>query len=126
MKLQEIRDYCNSKAETKEDFPFDMETLVFKVVDKMFALTNIKSEELRINLKCDPTRAQLLRKEYKAIIPGFHMNKTHWNTVIIDGSLKKEFIFELIDHSYELVVKGLPKSKRPKVQHFKNSDQKQE
>jgi len=108
MNIEELRDYCLSKKGTTEEFPFDEVTLVFKVMGKMYALTSLDGE-FSVNLKCDPEKALELRDEYPAIQPGYHMSKKHWNTVMMDGSLKNEFIKELIDHSYELVVSGLTK-----------------
>lgn len=113
--LQQLKKYCLSKKGVSEDFPFDDETLVFKVGSKMFALTNIKEKELKINLKCDPMMAQDLRQEYEAIKPGYHMNKTHWNTVEIDGTIDDNIIEMLIDISYDLVFKGLRKKEREEI-----------
>lgn len=112
MNIEDLRSYCLSFQEVSEGFPFDESTLVFKVLGKMFALTSLNSEDLRVNLKCDPERALELRATHPSIIPGYHMNKQHWNTVIIDGSLPDDMIRELIDHSYDLIVASLPKSKR--------------
>ncbi len=114
MNIEILRDYCLSKEAATESFPFDKSTLVFKVLDKMFALTSLEGE-LRFNLKCDPLRALELREQYYSVTPGFHMNKKHWNTVIIDGELEQNQIFELIDHSYDLVVKSLPKYKQKEL-----------
>jgi len=100
------------KPGTIASYPFGEGTLVFKVADRMFALIAEDADPLRINLKCDPDDALALRAKYAAIIPGYHMNKMHWNSLILDGSLPTELVYELIDHSYELVVKGLSKSKR--------------
>lgn len=108
MNIEEIREYCLSKKGVTEGFPFDETTLVFKVMGKMFALTDLV-DNLSINLKCDPERAIELREQHPAIIPGYHMNKALWNTVLIDGSLSRDFIYRLIDHSYELVVDKLPR-----------------
>jgi predicted DNA-binding protein (MmcQ/YjbR family) len=94
-----------------EEFPFDANTLVFKVMDKMFALTDVDNFE-SINLKCDPERAIQLRDEYEAVQPGYHMNKKHWNTVLMDGRVGDKLIKEWIDHSYELVVQSLPRKTR--------------
>ncbi len=112
--LEELRAYCLAKSGVQETFPFDQETLVFKILNKMFALCNIHGQPLRVNLKCEPELAVLLRQKYKyaAIEPGYHMNKRHWNTVSFDGSIADEIIRELIDRSYELVVKGLKKADR--------------
>ena len=113
MSFETLRSYLLSKPAAAETFPFDEETLVLKVCGKMFALLNIYGEPLRVNLKCDPDKAEVLRELFPAIIPGYHMNKRHWNTVILDGSISDEEIFSMIDDSYDLVVQGLPKSKRP-------------
>jgi predicted DNA-binding protein (MmcQ/YjbR family) len=114
MNIEEIREYCLSKKGTSEEFPFDEVTLVFKVMGKMYALTNLEGD-LYINLKCDPGKAISLREEHEAIKPGWHMNKKHWNTVDIDGSLNPEFLQELIDHSYNLVVSKFTKTQK---EHF--------
>jgi len=111
MNIEEIRDYCNSKKAVTESFPFDEETLVFKVMDKMFLLTNLDGD-LSINVKCNPELAIELREEYPAIKPGFHMNKKHWNTIFINGSLSESFIKEQIDNSYNLIIDKLPKNKK--------------
>lgn len=111
MNIEEFRDYCITKPAVTEAFPFDEVTLVFKVAGKMFALTSL-DKEFSMNLKCDPERAIELREEYPAIQPGYHMSKKHWNTVFADGSIKDDFLRELIDHSYELVVKSLTKKVR--------------
>ncbi len=108
MNIEEIREYCISKKGVTESFPFDETTLVFKVMAKMFALTDLV-DDLSLNLKCDPARAIELREQYPAILPGYHMNKNHWNTVMVDGSLSKAFICQLIDHSYDLIVDKLPR-----------------
>ncbi len=113
--LDDLRKYCKSKAGVKEDFPFDQNTLVFKVMNKIFALTNITWSKLKVNLKCDPEFAELLREKYEAIIPGYHMNKKHWNTITLDGSVPNNEILQLIDHSYDLVVSKLKKSDREKL-----------
>ena len=108
MNIEEIRDYCLSKPATTEGFPFGKDTLVFKVHDKMYALANLTIGH-SVNLKCDPERAIRLREKHSEIIPGFHMNKKHWNTVNLEGLLSVELIKELIDHSYDLVWESLPK-----------------
>lgn len=117
MNIEALRTYCLSKKGVTEDFPFDADTLVFKVMGKLFALVPLERWERGekiINLKCDPEYALELRAEYKSIYPGYHMNKKHWNTVnTSSGTLPPDLIRKLIDHSYELVVEKLPKSKRP-------------
>lgn len=109
MNIEEFRDYCLRKKGTEEALPFGPDTLVFKVMGKMFALTGLDSDEFTVNLKCDPARALQLRERYPGIRPGWHMNKKHWNTVDFEGSLDEALLCELIDHSYDLVVAKLPK-----------------
>ena len=113
MHIEELRDFCISKKGVTEHFPFDETTLVFKVMNKMFALTGLVSwENLEetVNLKCDPEKATILRGEYEGINPGFHMNKKHWNTITINRSdVSDKLVFELINRSYDLVVEGLTK-----------------
>ena len=112
MTFDDLRTYCLSKPATTESLPFDETTLVFKVAGKMFALSDIDARPVRVSLKCSPERADQLREEYPAIEAAFHMNKRHWNTLTFDGSLREALLRELIDHSYELVVGGLPKTVR--------------
>ncbi len=113
MNVESFREYCLSKKAVTESFPFDESTLVFKVANKMFALTSLESPEFRINLKCDPERSLELRESYPdTIIPGYHMNKKLWNTVIINGAISQKLFQELVDHSYELVVASLTKKAR--------------
>ncbi|MEZ5023686.1 MAG: MmcQ/YjbR family DNA-binding protein [Chitinophagales bacterium] len=115
MNIEDIREYCLTKKGVSEGFPFDESTLVFKVLGKIFLLTSLDAQELSINLKCEPLRAIELRETYDCVKPGFHMNKKHWNTVQVSGELSDQSIFDLINHSYDLVVKGLPKSKRDQL-----------
>lgn len=112
MDVEYLREYCLAKAGVTESFPFDESTLVFKVLGKMFALIGLEREPLAVNLKCDPDYALELRDEYSEIIAGYHMNKKHWNTVNVEGELEEKLILSLVDHSYDLVFKSLPKSKR--------------
>jgi len=111
MNIEELRDYCLSKKGVTECFPFDEVTLVFKVGGKIFALTNLDREP-SVNLKCDPERAIDLREKYSSIIPGYHMNKTHWNTIYMNNSIPDKLMKEMIDLSYLLIVQSLSKSKR--------------
>lgn len=111
MDIEKLREYCLSKISTSEDFPFDETTLTFKIKGKMYCLIDLDRPD-SINLKCDPEKVVELREEYDEIIPGYHMNKKHWNTVDIRGTLKDSFIFEMIDDSYDLVVETLPKKLR--------------
>lgn len=112
MNVEQLRAYCLAKAATTESFPFDNDTLVFKVAGKMFALVSLERIPPSVNLKCDPERAVRLRETYAAVGPGYHMNKRHWNTVMLESDLDADRLRELIDHSYELVVGGLPKKIR--------------
>ena len=112
MDIEYLRTFCLNKAGTTEDFPFDDKTLVFKVVGKMYALFRLETDPLQINLKCDPERAEMLREEHSSIIPGYHMNKKHWNTLVLDGDLSVSMVKELIDHSYDLVFQKLPKKSK--------------
>ena len=112
MDFDYIKKYCLNKKGVTETYPFDNITTVFKVGTKMFALTNKNNVPLSISLKCDPFLSQDLRREYEAIKPGYHLNKTHWITVEIDGSVTSEKILWLIDLSYDLVFKGLKKEEK--------------
>ena len=113
MTPRELRTFCLSFNATVEDFPFNPETSVFKVLGKMFALTALEARPLTVNLKCDPDDAVRLRGEHEGlIIPGYHMNKRHWNTVTVDDTLPGRLVEELIEDSYDLVVAGLPRSER--------------
>lgn len=115
MYVDELRDYCMSFARTTESFPFDEHTLVFKVQGKMFALIPLERQPAQINLKCDPERSEELREAYpEQIYPGYHMSKKHWNTVLTQ-ELNPKLVRELIQHSYQLVVKGLPKYLREEL-----------
>lgn len=113
MNVEEIRAYCISKKGVSEGFPFDNETLVFKVVDKMFLLMSLEKQPVSINVKCDPEKAVQLRESYpESVFPGYHMNKLHWNTVVANQGLTSDLIKSFIDDSYQLVVKSLPKAKQ--------------
>lgn len=110
MNIEEFRDYCLSKKGVEETFPFDEKTLVFKVMGKMFALAGLEYNPAQANLKCDPERSIELREEYDGLIrPGYHMSKVHWNTVELEQNIPQKLILELIDNSYDLVVKSLTK-----------------
>lgn len=120
MNLENYYDYCLSKKGVTEHFPFDEVTLVFKVMHKMFALTSLNDWEKgkqKINLKCDPERAQELRGAYEGINPGWHMNKRLWNTVTINSAdVSDDLVRELINHSYDLVVNGLTKKMKEELE----------
>ena len=115
MNFKILNHYLLSKKGTISSRPFDETTLVFKVMNKMFALVSEDETPLRINLKCDPEEAQILRGMHKSIIPGYHMNKEHWNTIILDESSPDRLIYKMIDDSYKLVAKGLKKVDRDKL-----------
>jgi predicted DNA-binding protein (MmcQ/YjbR family) len=111
MNIESLREYCLSKNNVTESFPFDDVTLVFKVEGKIFALVNLEGE-LSLNLKCDPELALELRERYQAVTPGYHMNKKYWNTVSLDGTIPDKLVFSWIDHSYEQVLKKPKKNDR--------------
>lgn len=106
MNIEQFREYCLNKKGVTESFPFGEDTLVFKVMGKIFALSGL-NEDFRINLKCDPEIAIDLREHYPAVLPGYHMNKMHWNTIVVDGSVADELLMKWIDHSYDLIVDSL-------------------
>jgi predicted DNA-binding protein (MmcQ/YjbR family) len=111
MDIDAIRDYCLSKkGKIREDMPFGEDTLVFRIEGKIFVLMRLMSRPLAINLKCDPERAMELRERYESVLPGYHMNKKYWNTVILDGRIPSKEVLAMIDHSYDEVLKGLKKS----------------
>ena len=108
----ELRDHCLSFAGAEETFPFGAETSVFKVAGKMFALSQLAADSLRVSVKCEPGLATALRAAHAAVIPGYHLNKRHWNTVIVDGSLPDDAVRDMIEDSYDLVVSALPRARR--------------
>lgn len=114
MNIEDYREYCLSKPGTSESFPFDEHVLVFKVGGKMFALTNVDDYK-SVNLKCDPEWALELRESHAGVHPGYHMSKKHWNTVEVFADLDEELLKKLIDHSYDLVLSGLPKKEREAI-----------
>jgi len=111
MDVESVRNYCINKKEVNESFPFDDETLVFKVFDKMFCLLNLTPPQ-SINVKCNPVKAIELRELYEGVEPGYHMNKKHWNTIILLSNIPEDKIYKWIDNSYDLVVSNLPKKLR--------------
>ena len=123
MNLETYYEYCLSKKGVTEHFPFDEDTLVFKVGGKMFALSSLSQWEKgnpSVNLKCDPEYAQELRAQYDAIQPGFHMSKVHWNTIIVNAGVSDVLFKELMDNSYELVFKSLTKKLQTEIQELEN------
>ena len=122
MDVLQARAYLLGKPESMEDFPFGPEVYVYKVRGKMFATLGFKNDIGRMNLKCDPEEALALRDIFEAVVPGYHMNKAHWNTVILDGSIPAGEIERMIDRSFGLVVKGLKKSERLALEIRHGSD----
>jgi predicted DNA-binding protein (MmcQ/YjbR family) len=119
LNIEEFRDYCLAKKGVTESFPFDEHTLVFKVMGKMFALSGLERIPPQVNLKCDPERSDVLRDEYDGLIyGGYHMSKKLWNTVEIDRNVPRDLIYELIDHSYDLVVAGLTKKLKAELKNL--------
>lgn len=119
MNIEQYREYCICKKGVTEHFPFDDNVLVFKVMNKMFALSGLDSwekEEPKVNLKCDPERALELRATYEGVVEGYHMNKKLWNTITVNNDVPETLILELIDHSYDLIVKGLSKKLRAELE----------
>lgn len=108
--------YCLTKLGAIEDYPFGPDVIVIKVASKMFALISRRNGQDNLSLKCDPVYSEVLRQQYPSIIPGYHLNKRHWNTLVLDGSISEREIRGLIDHSYELVYKSLPRKKRTEYQ----------
>jgi len=117
MNIENIRQYCLAKPAVSESLPFDRDTLVFKVGHKIFALINLESDPLKINLKCNPERAVALRTQYWQITPGYHMNKKHWNTISLEGHLTPAFIRDLIDHSYDSVMQSMSLKERTAIKN---------
>lgn len=116
MNIEQLREYCLSKKGVEESFPFGEETLVYKVVGKAFLLCGIDESPLAFNVKCDPAKAIELREKFSCVAPGYHMNKKHWNTVTADGSVTDRQLQEWIDHSYEMVVKGLTRAQKEELE----------
>ena len=104
MNIESLREFCLSKPGADETLPFGPDTLVYKVSGKIFLLTGLDEEQLSFNVKCDPDKAIELREEFACVLPGYHMNKKHWNTVVVDGSVADKQLKEWIDHSYDLVT----------------------
>jgi predicted DNA-binding protein (MmcQ/YjbR family) len=115
MNIEAFREYCLGKPAATEGMPFGPDNIVFKVAGKMFALAALDEVPPAVNLKCDPDLALELRDRYEQVRPGYHMNKKHWNTVVLDGVIPAVEVRKMIDHSYDLVVQSLPKSQRAKL-----------
>jgi predicted DNA-binding protein (MmcQ/YjbR family) len=123
MNIQQLYEFCLSNKGVTEHFPFDEDTLVFKVGGKIFCLTSLKQWEINapsLNLKCDPVKAEELRAEYEAIHPGYHMSKKHWNTITFNSDVNDKMMLELINDSYDLVFKSLTKKIQAEIQESKN------
>ncbi len=112
MRSAELREHCLTFPGSAETFPFGPETFVFKVAGKMFAVSRLGQAPLQVSVKCEPLLAEQLRSAHTAVLPGYHLNKRHWNTVIIDGSIPDRMIRDMVEDSYDLVVSGLPRSRR--------------
>lgn len=119
MNLEELRDYCMSHKAVEETLPFGPETLVFKVMGKAFLLTGFDSAPVQFNVKCNPEKAIELREQHSCVIPGYHMNKKHWNTIVADGSVSNKQLKEWITDSYNLVISGMPKVQQKKLASMK-------
>ena len=115
MEYEALCEYLESKPAARRDMPFGPDALVFKVLDKMFALVAWQADPLTISLKADPVDAVILRKQYPAVKPGYHMHKKHWNTITLDGSISDEEIRLMIDDSYDLVVQGMTRAKQEQL-----------
>jgi predicted DNA-binding protein (MmcQ/YjbR family) len=118
MHLDELREYCINKKGVEEGFPFGGDTLVFKVMGKIFLLSGIDSQPVQFNAKCDPEKAIELRENYPCVLPGYHMNKQHWNTIICDGFVSDNQIQEWIDDSYNLVASSLTKKLKSELENL--------
>jgi predicted DNA-binding protein (MmcQ/YjbR family) len=118
MDIESIRNYCLQKKGVTEEFSFDEDSPVYKVIGKIFAITSL-TLPYSINLKCDPEKAAELREKYNAVTPGYHMNKTHWNTIDLENNISPKLIKEWIDDSYDLVVRGLSKKEKEKLKAYK-------
>ncbi|WP_028551604.1 MmcQ/YjbR family DNA-binding protein [Paenibacillus sp. UNC451MF] len=116
MNIQSLTQYCLSKKGSKKEYPFGDDVLVIKVSSKIFAFISERNNQPNISLKCDPFIAENLRQQHASVTPGYHLNKSHWNTIILDGSIPETELCSMIDHSYELVFKGLRKSEKDAVQ----------
>lgn len=115
MNVETIREFCIRKKGVTEEFPFDEETLVFKVMGKIFLLINIEEVDISVNLKCNPELAIAMREKYESVQPGYHMNKKHWNTVSYTGEFSEKEFYEMIDHSYLEVVKSMTKKQQQEL-----------
>ena len=116
MTAARLRRWCLARRGATEEFPFNPQTSVFKVAGKVFALSSLRARPLRVSVKCDPELAAQLRISYPAIAPGYHLNKRHWNTITLDGSLDDKLVIDMLEDSYDLVVAGLPRAARQRLE----------
>lgn len=116
MNIEELREFCIKKTFVTEGMPFGPDVLVFKVMEKVFLLCPLTTIGLKINLKCDPEMAIALREKYSSVVPGYHMNKKHWNTIYCNNEISDTEIYDLINHSFDLVVASLPKAVKQKME----------
>jgi predicted DNA-binding protein (MmcQ/YjbR family) len=116
VEIETLKAHALSKPGTSFDFPFGPEALVIRVMGKLFALIPVDADPPRVNLKCEPTLAEIFRQNYPAVTPGYHMNKRHWNTVLLDGTIPDTDLLDMVDHSYEQVVKTLTVKQRSQLQ----------
>lgn len=121
MNVEEFREYCLRKTGVTESFPFDESTLVFKVMNKMFALTGLNSPDFRVNLKCDPEKAIELREHYDFVLPGYHMNKRLWNTVVVNEGATTQMLVDWTNDSYNLIVASLPKKLKLELENLEEN-----
>lgn len=119
MNYEDIREYCISKPGVTEGFPFNDTALVFKVMNKMFALLDLSDDSRGISLKCEPELATTLRDKYSEVNPAWHFNKVHWNGIALSGSIPDKTLKKWIDHSYDIIVESLPKSKKEELKKYK-------
>ena len=115
MNLESLRDYCLELPGTTEELPFGPDTLVFKVMGKVFLLTSLDSPQFGFNVKCDPEKAEELREKYSDVVPGYHMSKKHWNTINVTGSIPSEILFSWVKDSYDLVAGSLTKAAKQEL-----------
>jgi predicted DNA-binding protein (MmcQ/YjbR family) len=123
MKLEEIESIFMSKQGATKEFPFGDDIMVFKVMNKMFGLISLKKTPLNINLKCDPNDAIAYREIYECVNPGYHMNKKHWNTITLDGTISVEIVKDMVDESYDLVVSKLTKKQKEELKLHNNKQE---
>lgn len=118
MNIEELREYCLNKKGVEETLPFGPETLVYKVMGKMFLLAGLEYQPIQFNVKCDPDKALELREQFSCVLPGYHMSKKHWNTIVDDGSVNSKQLRQWIDDSYNLVVDSLSKKLKTELESF--------